>query len=78
LIKFEEQYFSLPEHIVADAGYGSEQNYEDILTKRKRTPLITYAHLNEQKKKSKKDPFKRAIGCMMKKAMPIPVRTDNK
>jgi transposase len=59
LDEIEEQYFSLPEHIVADAGYGSEQNYDDILTKRKRTPLITYGHyLNEQKKKYKKDPFK--------------------
>lgn len=54
----EKQYFSLPEHVVADAGYGSEQNYDDILTKRKRTPLITYGHyLNERKKKYKCDPF---------------------
>ena len=52
LDQIEEQYFELPEHIVADAGYGSEQNYDDILSKRKRTPLITYNHyLNEQKKK---------------------------
>lgn len=59
LDQIEEQYFELPEHIVADAGYGSEQNYDDILTKRKRTPLITYNHyLNEQKKKNKNDPFK--------------------
>ena len=56
LDQIEEQYFELPEHIVADAGYGSEQNYDDILTKRKRTPLITYNHyLNEQKKKYKND-----------------------
>ncbi|WP_412759211.1 transposase [Neobacillus mesonae] len=59
LDQIEEQYFPLPEHIVADAGYSSEQNYDDILTKRKRTPLIIYGHyLNEQKKKFKKDPFK--------------------
>jgi len=59
LDQIEEQYFELPEHIVADAGYGSEQNYEDILSKRKRTPLITYNHyLNEQKRKFKNDPFK--------------------
>jgi transposase len=59
LDQIEEQYFELPEHIVADAGYGSEQNYDDILMKRKRTPLITYNHyLNEQKKKDKSDPFK--------------------
>jgi transposase len=59
LDQIENQFFSLPEHIVADAGYGSEQNYDDILSKRKRTPLITYGHyLNEQKKKYKNDPFK--------------------
>ncbi|UQX56930.1 IS1182 family transposase (plasmid) [Cytobacillus pseudoceanisediminis] len=59
LNRIEKEFFSLPEHIVADAGYGSEQNYDDILTKRKRTPLITYNHyLNEQKKKYQKDPFK--------------------
>jgi transposase len=59
LDQIEEQYFELPEHLVADAGYGSEQNYEDILSKRKRTPLITYNHyLNEQKRKFKNDPFK--------------------
>jgi len=58
LDQIEEQYFELPEHIVADAGYGSEQNYDDILTKRKRMPLITYNHyLNEQKKKYKNNPF---------------------
>ncbi|WP_438824038.1 hypothetical protein [Bacillus sp. JJ1773] len=52
LDQIEEQYFELPEHIVADAGYGSEQNNEDILSKRKRTPLITFNHyLNEQKRK---------------------------
>lgn len=59
LDQIQEQYFSLPEYIVADAGYGSEQNYEDILTKRQRTPLITYGHyMKEQKKKYKTDPFK--------------------
>jgi hypothetical protein len=36
LDQIEEQYFELPEHIVADAGYGSEQNYEDILSNRKK------------------------------------------
>lgn len=34
LDQIEEQYFELPEHIVADAGYGSEPNYDDILSKR--------------------------------------------
>ena len=59
LDQIEKQYFELPKHIVADAGYGSEQNYDDILRKRKRIPLITYNHyLNEQKRKFKNDPFK--------------------
>src|SRR5690606_11502385 len=58
LDKIEQDYFTLPEYIVADAGYGSQQNYDDILTKRLRTPLITYAHyLHEQKKKTKTNPF---------------------
>ena len=38
----EERYFDLPEYIVADAGYGSEPNYDDIMIKRERTPLIKY------------------------------------
>ena len=59
LNQIEENYFELPKHIVADAGYGSEQNYHDILNNRKRTPLITFnQYLNEQKRKYKNDPFK--------------------
>lgn len=59
LDQIEEQYFDLPEHIVADAGYGSEQNYEDIMSNRKKTPLITYnLYLKERKRKFKSDPFK--------------------
>jgi transposase len=59
LDRIEQEFFSLPEYIVADAGYGSEQNYDDILTKRNCKPLITYNHyLNEQKRKFKQDPFK--------------------
>lgn len=54
----EENYFQLPEHIVADAGYGSEANYEDVMIHRKRTPLITYGmYRKEQKKKYQQDPF---------------------
>src|SRR5699024_4533193 len=33
----EKDYFELPKYIVADAGYGSEQNYDDILNNRHRT-----------------------------------------
>ncbi|MER1999239.1 MAG: IS1182 family transposase, partial [Lysinibacillus sp.] len=55
----EENYFELPEHIVADAGYGSEANYEDVIIKRERTPLITYGmYQKEQQKKYQQDPFK--------------------
>lgn len=59
LDKIESDYFELPKNIVADAGYGSEQNYDDILTKRKKIPLITYGmYRKEQQPKYKKDPFK--------------------
>ena len=51
----EASFFELPEFIVADAGYGSEQNYEDILENRKRTPLITYNQYRKEKKKKHKD-----------------------
>jgi len=55
----KDHYFELPEHIVADAGYGSEQNYAHILMKTKRTSLLTYAHyLNEQKRSYKTDSFR--------------------
>jgi transposase len=54
----EEKCFELPEFIVADAGYGSEQNYDDIIENRNRTPLITYnQYRQEQKKKHKKNAF---------------------
>ncbi|WP_230199721.1 IS1182 family transposase [Bacillus andreraoultii] len=51
----EENFFELPEFIVADAGYGSEQNYEDIIENRNRTPLITYNQYRKEKKKKHKD-----------------------
>lgn len=35
-------HFSLPNYVVADISYGSEQNDEDVIHHRKRTPLITY------------------------------------
>lgn len=61
LDEIEANYFTLPEHIVADAGYGSEQNYDDILTNRKREALITYnLYLREQKKKYQQNPFNTA------------------
>src|SRR5690625_4390233 len=61
LDKIESQFFKLPEYIVADAGYGSEQNYEDILKNRGRIPLITYNnYIKEQKRKYKKNKFNTA------------------
>jgi transposase len=58
LDEIEQHYFELPNHIVADAGYGSEQNYDDILSNRKREALITYnMYLKEQKKKNKQNKF---------------------
>jgi len=58
LDEIEQHYFKLPKHIVADAGYGSEQNYDDILSNRKREALITYnMYLKEQKKKYKQNKF---------------------
>jgi len=61
LDEIEQNYFELPKHIVADAGYGSEQNYDDILSNRKREALITYnMYLKEQKKKHKQNKFNTA------------------
>lgn len=49
---------NLPEHIVADAGYGSEINYEYIYDELNRTPLITYTMYNkEQTRKHQKNEF---------------------
>ena len=54
----EEKFFSLPEYTVADAGYGSEQNYGDILDNRASTPLITYnTYRKEKQKKYRNNPF---------------------
>ncbi|EGP4963561.1 TPA: IS1182 family transposase [Enterococcus faecium] len=58
LDSFLEQHNELPEYIVADAGYGSEENYmyiNDILHK---TPLITYASYHKENKKTYRErPF---------------------
>ena len=54
----EEKFFSLPEYTVADAGYGSEQNYGDILDNRASTPLITYnTYRKEKQKRYRNNPF---------------------
>lgn len=49
---------TLPTHIVADAGYGSEMNYEHIYDELERTPLITYTMYNKElTRKHKKNEF---------------------
>ncbi|MFD2639575.1 transposase, partial [Piscibacillus salipiscarius] len=54
----EDHFFSLPKYIVADAGYGSEQNYADVIENRHRTPLITYNQYRKEKtRKFKNDLF---------------------
>ncbi|MBF0705016.1 IS1182 family transposase [Alkalihalobacillus hwajinpoensis] len=58
LDRVEKDFFQLPTYVVADAGYGSEENYIDVLENRKRTPLITYNTYRKEKKKSyRKDAF---------------------
>jgi transposase len=58
LNQIEQHYFQLPDYIVADAGYGSEENYQDVIENRESTPIITYnMHRKEQTKKYKKDEF---------------------
>ena len=55
----QERFFELPKYIVADAGYGSEENYQAVIDDFKRIPLMTYnMYRKEQTKKYKKDPFK--------------------
>lgn len=56
LNNIRNNYFNLPNYIVADAGYGSEENYKTILDEFNRTPLITYSmYLKEQTKKYKEN-----------------------
>ena len=54
---FESRYAKQSESIVADAGYGSEQNYE-LLEGQDITAFIKYNYFHmEQKRKHKQDPF---------------------
>lgn len=52
---FLEQHKALPEYIVADAGYGSEENYMYITDVLHKTPLITYGSYYKEGKKKFKD-----------------------
>ena len=55
----EEKFFELPKYIVADAGYGSEVNYNELIKNRSLVPLIPYGmYEKEQSKKYKQDPFR--------------------
>jgi transposase len=56
--QFEEQYGQVPEAVVADAGYGSEQNYEE-LEKKDITAYVKYNMLHREQQKSwqQKNPF---------------------
>jgi transposase len=54
----EQHFFKLPRYIVADAGYGSEENYQDVLENRNRVPLMTFNTYRKEKKRSyQKDAF---------------------
>ncbi len=54
----KKSYFDLPKYIVADVGYGSEENYQAILDDFERTPLITYTmYQKEHTKKYQQNPF---------------------
>ena len=51
-------YLTLPEHIVADAGYGSQENYQEILMRRGRIPLVPYTVFQKEKTRKWRDhPF---------------------
>lgn len=47
-----ETFLELPAYIVADAGYGSQPNYTDILERRGRIPLIPYTMYGRNRRRS--------------------------
>jgi len=54
---FESHYGKQSELLVADAGYGSEQNYE-LMEQQEITAFVKYNYFHmEQKRKQKQDPF---------------------
>ena len=56
--QFENLYQTIPENITADAGYGSEENYE-YLTEKQINGYVKYNYFHkEQTKKYKEDPFR--------------------
>ena len=55
---FRDMYGHYPEESIADAGYGSEENYEYV-NEKGITPYIKYNYFHKEQKKSwKNDPFK--------------------
>ena len=57
LASFENQYQSQSEEVVADAGYGSEQNYE-LMEDKGITSYVKYNYFHmEQKRKQQNNPF---------------------
>ena len=48
----EANFFELPEYIVADAGYGSEQNYKDIIENRKERHLLHTISIERRRKRN--------------------------
>lgn len=61
LVPFLNQFHSLKffDHIVADAGYGSEYNYTMIIDRFEKQPVIPYTtYQKEQKRKFQNDPTK--------------------
>ncbi len=57
LTMIQNTFGYLPEYIVADAGYGSEQNYMAIIDDFNKTPLITYGMFIKDKLESLKVTF---------------------
>ncbi|CXQ72375.1 transposase [Staphylococcus aureus] len=55
LTMIQNTFGYLPEYIVADAGYGSEQNYMAIIDDFNKTPLITYGPNSKSNKKIMKN-----------------------
>lgn len=57
LDSFEQSYQKQSKEIVADAGYGSEENYE-MLEQKEVTAYVKYSYFHkEQKRKTKNNPF---------------------
>ncbi len=57
LESFEAHYHTQSKEVVADAGYGSEENYE-LLAGKQIQPYVKYNYFHkEQKRKHKQDPF---------------------